>query len=416
MLDVTRSGHRLLLATAFLAAAIAGCGRGERGTEPAKYLYVWAGDADRRPGDTDFLAVIDVDSASPTYAQVIATAPIGAVHTMPHHTELTVPAEGRSLFANAFMANRTYLFDLSDPRAPRISTTIDSVPGFRMPHSYVRLDDGTVLTTLQFGDGKQAGDPGGLALFSPEGALLKTVSAADPAFPGERIRTYSLEVSPALDRFITTSTPMDSERTADVVQVWRLRDLSLIRTIPLPASATDSAWRYPFEARFLPDGNAFLNTWNCGFFLLTGLDGSSPAIEPILSLAHPRNIGCGVPALVGHYWIMPVGEARQFIVLDVAVPRRPRIASVLAPDTAFVPHWTSLDPGSARVALTSEGTDKRVLLARFDSTNGLLTWDEGFKEAGATGRGVSFDRERWPHGATGPAVPHAAVFGPGRRP
>lgn len=414
MLEGTRSTYRMWLA-AGVVLAIIGCGRGERGDAPSKYLYVWAGDADRRPGDSDFLAVIDVDSASPTYAQVVATTPIGAVHTMPHHSELTVPPVGQPLFANAFMANRTYLFDLSDPRAPRIKSTIDSVPGFRMPHSYMRLDDGNVLATLQFGDGSKPGNPGGLGLFSPDGALLKTVSAADSAFPGERIRTYSLDVSKALDRFITTSTPMDSERTADVVQVWRLRDLSLIRTIPLPPSATDSSWRYPFEVRFLPDGNAFLNTWNCGFYLLTGLEGTSPAIEPVLALSHPRNIGCGVPALVTHYWIMPVGEARQYIVLDIADPRRPRIASVLAPDTAFVPHWTSLDPRSNRVALTSEGTDKRVLLARFDSTNGLLTWDEGFKEAGATVRGVSFNREKWPHGDTGPAVPHAAVFGPGRR-
>ncbi|HEU4763814.1 MAG TPA: hypothetical protein VFS28_04130, partial [Gemmatimonadales bacterium] len=41
------------------------------GAKPSRsYLYVWAGDDDRRAGDSDFLAVIDADPASPTYARV----------------------------------------------------------------------------------------------------------------------------------------------------------------------------------------------------------------------------------------------------------------------------------------------------------------------------------------------------------
>ena len=44
------------------------------------YLFVWAGDADRR--ESDFLAVLDVDRQSPRYTEVIATLPIGAVGTL----------------------------------------------------------------------------------------------------------------------------------------------------------------------------------------------------------------------------------------------------------------------------------------------------------------------------------------------
>ena len=36
--------------------------------------------------------------------------------------------------------------------------------------------------------------------------------------------------------------------------------------------------------------------------------------------------------------------------------------------------------------------------------------DDRFRDAGASVAGVSFDRADWPHGATGPAVPHGAVF------
>src|SRR5215207_8129791 len=103
--DIT---SRLML----LALTAIACTSGER-TTPAKqsvasrsYLYVFAGDAnhgDRTAGESDFLAVIDADSASATYAQVLSTTPINAGGTMPHHTEMEMPAGGRSLFANSFM-------------------------------------------------------------------------------------------------------------------------------------------------------------------------------------------------------------------------------------------------------------------------------------------------------------------------
>ena len=70
--------------------------------EPAHYLYAWAGDADEK--DSDFLAVIDADPASAKYGQVVATAPIGAKATMPHHIEYETPP-GTTLFANGWKAS-----------------------------------------------------------------------------------------------------------------------------------------------------------------------------------------------------------------------------------------------------------------------------------------------------------------------
>jgi hypothetical protein len=51
-----------------------------------------------------------------------------------------------------------------------------------------------------------------------------------------------------------------------------------------------------------------------------------------------------------------------------------------------------------------------VLLANLDRATGALEIDTTFKAPGAKRAGVYFGRERWPHGATGPAVPHGAVF------
>ena len=402
---------RLLWLVAIAACAAPAADVPSVTAKPSPYLFVLTGDHSEAPPNADFLSVIDADPASATYGRVVSTTPVGTSRGMPHHSEFEMPAEGRALFGNAFLAGRTVLIDLADPTRPRITRTIDSVPGYRRPHSFWRHPDGRVVATLQFGNGSQEGDPGGLALFDAEGNLLKVASAADSAFPGARLRVYALDGSVETDRLVTTSTPMDTEVTAHVVQLWRLSDLSLLRTIAVPEVAGDTAWQYPFEIRFLPGGRtAMMNTWNCGFYFLSGLDGSAPMIERTMVLA-PAVSGCGVPLIFGHHWIMPVRSGNVFHVLDIADPRRPRIVSSMPVDSGFAAHWISRDPGTDRVVLTSEGADHRVMLARFDSVTGVLAIDSTFRDSGATRPGVDFARESWPHGASGAAMPHAAVFG-----
>jgi hypothetical protein len=400
------------------------------GSAAGSYIYVFAGDAAAASdhatmgahddssratagtGASDFLAVIDADSTSPTYAKIVASVPIGAAGTMPHHTEMELPAGGRALFANAFMARKTYRFDLSDPFAPRLAGLIDSVPGMHAAHSFSRLPDGNVVGTFQYGDGRAKGDPGGVALFSPEGHVLRTASSNDPAYPDSAIRTYSLDVSPATDRLVTTSTPMDPEGTsADVVQLWRLSDLKLLRTLPFPKTSPDSNSHFPFEVRFFPDGrSAFLNTYYCGFYYLSGLDGDAPKVEPVLALENPKYLGCGVPLLIGTWWIMPIGSTHEYVVFDVSDPRRPRRAGSLMADSTVDAHWISREHGTNRIVASVETSVPSVRIARFDSTSGALTWDESFRETPGGPLGVQFTRSEWPHGKTGPAMPHGAVF------
>jgi len=394
------------------ASAASACGAPARAPAPARsYVFAFAGADDRKGGGSDFLAVIDADSLSPTYGLVVASAPIHAVGTMPHHMELTMPGAGQWLFANGFMSGRVFLFDLANPLAPRLAATIDSVPGFAKPHSFWRLPGGNVLATLQYGDGRAPGNPGGLVLFSPRGRVVRSASAADPAFPGAPIRPYSLDVAPAADRVITTSSPMDNVPAAAVVQVWRLSDLTLVRTLAVPQIPGDTTTYQAFEARFLPgDSTAIVDTWTCGVYLLSALRGAAPRVERLFSLPRPRNDGCGVPLLMGHFWILPVGAAHEYRVYDVADPRHPRQASALAVDTTYHPHWMARETGSERVVLTSDENDHRVLLARFDSVRGVLSLDSTFRDPGATRPGVDFARRSWPHGDFGPAMPHGAIF------
>lgn len=402
-------------------ALTAGCSTSEPASKPspAPYLFVWAGPhmGDTVGGGTsNFMAVLDADPASAAYGQVLTSQEAGVAGMMAHHMELTLPT-GQPVFADDYLAGRIVLVDVADPMHPRVVRQIDSVPGYRRPHSFARLPNGHVLATLQFGDGTLPGDPGGLAEFDTAGTLLQTGSSANSAFTDPPIRTYGLDLFPSIDRVVTTSSPMEMVRTANVIQVWRLSDLRLLQTIVVPPLAGDSVDSYPFEIRALPDGKtALFNTYYCGFYLVTGLDSATPQLTLVHSMREPRRVGCSVPTIVGRYWVMPVAYDHSVISLDIADPAHPVEVSVLRADSTFLPHWSSADPGSDRIVITGQDDgEPRVLIARLDPATGQLSWDEGFRDAGSARLGVSFDRPTWPHGSVDHAMPHGALFGPASR-
>src|SRR5260370_11113216 len=90
------SVRRLLLPLLLLTFSISTLPAGKH-----PYLFVWAGDDDKKT--SDFLAVIDADPASATYADVVATKPTGMTAAVPHHTDGPV-ATNHNLLANAFEA------------------------------------------------------------------------------------------------------------------------------------------------------------------------------------------------------------------------------------------------------------------------------------------------------------------------
>jgi len=412
-----RSAAAVRVSLALATGALLGCSAADASRSGSPYLFVWSG-PHGPPGPhppapaNDFVAVLDAEPTSPQYARVLASRDVGVAGVMAHHTEYTLPA--RPVFANDYMTGRVFLLDLSEPMAPRVGRRIDSIPGYRRPHSFARLANGHVLATLQFGNGSRPGDPGGLAEFDADGRLLRTASAADPAFPGARIRSYGLAVLPAIDRVITTSSPMDGERTADVVQLWRLSDLHLLRTMPTPGIAGDSVEREPFEVRALPDGHsAFLNTYECGFYYLSRLDTDNPGMELVHALRSPRRAGCSVPVEVSGYWIMPVAYDHSVVTLDIHDPRHPREVSVLRSDATVLPHWAAKDPRGDRIAVVGQDDgEARVLVAQLDRATGRLTWDTRFRDHWSARLGVGFTNRSWPHGDINNAMPHAALFGP----
>jgi hypothetical protein len=118
------------------------------------YLFVWAMEAKHPQASTlslmsaepaarrkaqglgkDFLAVFDVRPGA-SFGRLVAMLPVGEA-AMAHHTNYAEPPDN-ILYANDWAANRTYVFDLRDPRHPRLLRQFGSVGAFGYPHSLER--------------------------------------------------------------------------------------------------------------------------------------------------------------------------------------------------------------------------------------------------------------------------------------
>jgi hypothetical protein len=346
-----------------------------------------------------------------------------------------VLAANNHLLANGFHAGRTWLFDLSMPRTPKILASFGDVGGFSHPHTYVRLPNGNILATFQYTGSKadsaapassnaasqmhdmaaSSGEhtTGGLVQMDERGTVIRTGAARDSAIPDRYIYPYSVLPIPALDRALSTTTDMDEadkKATSQWVQLWRLADLTLLKSIALPPGPRGDEQQFTGEPQLLSDGrSAYIHTFNCGLYLVRGLDGVEPRAMFVKGF---EGKNCGVPLLTGHYWLQTVPEAHALVSLDIADPEHPReVASLKLGDDEW-PHWIAIDNAGRRIALNSAGagTGNRLFVVDFDPASGALTLDERFRDAGAARAGVSFTRKTWPHGFTGTAVPHGTVF------
>ena len=402
--------RRKLIASAVLAATIGFISA--QAVAHSDYIYVWSGDADKKPGDKDFLATVGVKEGTPEFGRVIETTPVTEVGTMPHHIEPTVSSTD-DLFASGFMANKIYRFDMSNPAKPMLTHTIHEIPGWKMSHSFIRTPKNEIIATMQYKAGDKAAS-GGLAVLGAGGDIVKTLSVADPKHDGPPIRSYGVDIAPKVDRAVVTSTPMAMETaSSDVVQIYRMSDMALLHTLPLKAPKSDpSRVHHPFEIRTLADGQSMmLNTFQCGFYLVDGLETKAPNVELVYALSKPTQRACSVPVVAGNYWVMPVQKSDEVVVLDISDPRNVKEVFTLATDKGFSPHYAALEPGNNRIALTGfMGKDFRVMMMRIDMETGALSWDENFRDPNTGNLGVDFKRSSWPHGDTGPAMPHGIVW------
>ena len=423
------TGRTLVVATLVLCAMIllfAAKQPPSATSQDSPYLFVWAGDEARTA--SDFLAVIDANPASSTYGRVVRTVQVGMTGTMPHHTEYEFPQDD-ILFAEGWVAGHSFVFDLRQPLHPRLAAQFQDRAGYSFPHSFVRLPNGNVLATFQSHDGALAAD-GGLVELRNDGSVVRSSSALDPAVDKDLIWPYSMAIAPQIDRVVSSSSPMGwpdwgtpppgswtvkkmNDQVTSQVQVWRLSDLHLLKTVSLPPDG-GKHHQLPAEPRLLPDGSIYVNTFSCGLYRVKDVTGAQPSAERVYTFPggdSPHTI-CSVPVVVGHYWIQTVAALPGLIVLDITHPEKPVEVSRLVFDSHFpMPHWLAADRKSDRLVITGD-MESWVLVARFDADKGTLSLDQSFHEPGATLPGLSFDRQQWPHGQAGRALVHGALFGP----
>jgi len=403
-----RMAAALLLAATACTAGSAAPNEGESGD--SDYLYLWTGSADSTA--PDFLAVLDVRPGGERYGELVATLPVSGLRNGPHHTEHELTAD-RQLFANAYASGRSFIFDLRNAAHPKLAAEFAQQAGYGHPHSFVRLPSGNVLATFQMSHGPAGVRPGGLVELTPAGGLVRSSSAEGPDVP-ELLRPYSAAVVPALDRIVTTTTDMDEKNPyrANQLQLWRLSDLALLHTITLPPGPRGDEADFTAEPRLLPDGRTVLvSTFNCGLYLVEGLEGDTPAARLVASFPTIEKEYCAIPVVTGRYLLITVPAIPGVVSLDVSDPAHPREVSRLTLGEGDVPHWIALEPSTKRLAITGYGAlAERVLLASFDSATGALALDARFAEPGATSPGFRMSGRTWPHGGSGPGIPHGAVF------
>ncbi|MDE2091134.1 MAG: hypothetical protein KGJ08_04440 [Gammaproteobacteria bacterium] len=343
----------------------------------------------------DFLAVFDVRPGL-SFGNLVTMLTVGRA-MMAHHTNYAEPPND-VLYANDWLGNRTYVFNLRDPLHPRLLRKFGSIGTFSYPHSFVYLPNGDTLVTFQYSGGFNHA-AGGLVELNPQGRVVRSASAAVLGHPD--IRPYSLAVVEKLNRVVTGSADMMGAQISHVVQVWRLSDLKLIKTMRLPPqfdwyydTAADSS-----EPRVLEDGETVLvPTFNCGLFLVRNLASDNPTLQHIYDFGYRT---CEVPVVVGDFLVETMQSGHAVVSLDVHDPEHPReVSRILLPPNEY-PHWLALEPGGDRLAITGYGAlDTRVRFARIDRRTGKLTLEPS---------SIDFTRV-WPDGWHGSAIPHGAVF------
>ncbi|MGH9487030.1 MAG: hypothetical protein ACRD04_05505 [Terriglobales bacterium] len=396
---------RRLLLFAAAAVAVPLLLAAVRPPKSSRYLVVWAMQA-RHPhaqftfipgGETklglarDFLAVYSVSPGSKSFGKLVGFLPAGQA-AMAHHANYAMPPND-ILYTNDYLANRTDVFNLQNPRHPRLLRQFRGEAGFSYPHSFAYLPGGDTLATFQFASAWGRA-PGGLVEFAPRGRVVRSRSAAAAGHP--HAYPYSLAAVPSLNRVVTGTMGMTpAVPGSHTVQIWRLSDLTLLTTLVLPGGAMDAN-----EPRVLADGKTVVvPTDHCDLFLLHRLDSPHPSLQHIYRFSGDK---CGVPIVVDNYLLEPSMLGHAIVSLDMSHPEHPRPAGEIVFPPRELPHWLAVEPGGNRIAITGYGSMiTKVLFAQINRRTGqlrLLT------------QALDLSARHWPDGWDGSAIPHAAVF------
>ena len=137
--------------------------------QPEKVMYLWTLPA-VADGGPDFLAVIDVNLASPTYGKILRRIHVGSSGNEAHHMGYT--DDRTKIWAASLNSDRLFIFDVSDQTNPKLVRTIDKVAkttGLSGPHTPYAIP-GRILISMA--SGPNGSGPGGIAEFTNDGDFV----------------------------------------------------------------------------------------------------------------------------------------------------------------------------------------------------------------------------------------------------
>ena len=333
---------------------------------PARTLYVWAGDQDRTA--PDFLAVIDFDEDSPRYGKVIRTVPVpgpGGAGNEPHHCHLS--ADKNILACGGLLAllrgqNSIFFFDVSDTRRPKFmfstSGTLSNITDDFLP-----LKEGGFLVT-QMGS-HTGGTPGRVAEFDKN---LRLVGEWPAQPPEHDFNPHGISARPDLNLMVTSDFMMPASSLnivpgdpllRGIIRVWDFQNRSIIRTVEIPSAVgTMDVKLIPKDPRGrayttgMFDGLVYLvDTQNGTSQIVFDCEDIVPHVEvPVRGgmtqlLAMPRS---------GDRLIFASFQAGQVGMLDVSDPEHPFQTGIVS---------LGMDAGPHMVALTDD--DKRLVVSDY---------------------------------------------------
>ena len=401
-----------------LVSVLAGCGgAGPRAVPPTDdhWLVVWAEDADRR--HSDFLAVLDPDG------KVVRTIPVKSAGNAPQALNSEMRRD-RLVFATGARTNRTFVFDLRDPRRGTL-VAVDEPDASRPlagPRGVATVPGGRAIVACADATGfngtpqEVLQSPGGLRVLGENGGFVEDVPARDKGARGFIVAPAGVAVHPALRRLVTTSEGHGFTPTARgelvpgmTVQMWSIAGPRFEKNLILPAGARGEENLAPRTPAFLHRKPALVvNAYQGGgIFVSETMDLSDPLFllaKDYGASAHPD--GAAVTP-DDRFYVTALAGAGRVVALSIDDMHKVREVSSLTVGGAAreAPLAMSLD--GRRIAV-SDG--RRVSRVALDPATGRLRPDGSFRDEQTGEPGVSFERTTWPHGETGPARPRALLF------
>jgi selenium-binding protein 1 len=198
-----------------------------------KVMYLWA--LPKETGGEDFLAVIDVDVASPAYGKILERVRVGSAGNEAHHMGFT--DDRQKIWAASLNSNRFFIFDVgTDQRHPKLIRTIDDVAGITGlsgPHTPYAIP-GRMLVSMA--SGPDGTGNGGIAEFTNDGEFI----ASYPT----RNNPYETVIKPEFNRMITSAwfpqatwkQPVNQWNPAtwanpNTMLVWDLKERKIVQTL-----------------------------------------------------------------------------------------------------------------------------------------------------------------------------------------